>query len=67
MMMQTIGKSVRASFLAMARLYRKKRISPYRNYVRTNKKITEDVVYLTGTYYQNFLTAKDRIKQLMED
>jgi len=28
---------------------------------------TEDVVYLTGTYYQNFITAKDRIRQLMED
>lgn len=28
---------------------------------------TEDVVYLTGNYYQNFLTARDRIRQLLED
>ena len=36
----------KSAYLALARLYRKKRTSPYRNYVRTNAPITEDVVYL---------------------
>ncbi|HAB93187.1 MAG TPA: hypothetical protein DCF49_00230 [Lachnospiraceae bacterium] len=36
----------KSAYLSMARLYRKKRISPYRNYVRTNAEITEDVVYI---------------------
>ena len=30
----------------MARLYRKKRVSPYRNYVRTDNPITKDVIYI---------------------
>ena len=35
-----------SSYTSMARLYRKKRISPYRNYVRTNAEITHNVIYL---------------------
>ena len=34
----------KSAYLALARLYRKKRTSPYRNYVRTNAASTEDVV-----------------------
>ncbi len=32
----------KSAYLALARLYRKKRTSPYRNYVRTNAPITEE-------------------------
>ena len=35
-----------SSYVSMARLYRKKRTSPYRNYVRTNAAITHDVIYI---------------------
>ena len=36
----------KSAYISMARLYRKKRISPYRNYVRTNAEITKDVIYI---------------------
>ena len=36
----------KSAYLSMARLYRKKRTSPYRNYVRTNAPVTEDVIYI---------------------
>ena len=36
----------KSAYISMARLYHKKRISPYRNYVRTNAPITKDVVYI---------------------
>lgn len=36
----------KSAYISMARLYRKKRVSPYRNYVRTNASITNDVVYI---------------------
>ena len=36
----------RSAYISMAKLYRKKRTSPYRNYVRTDALITEDVVYI---------------------
>ena len=36
----------KSAYVSMARLYRKKRVSPYRNYVRTNVPITENVVYI---------------------
>ena len=36
----------KSAYLAMARLYHRKRSSPYRNYVRTNARITKDVLYL---------------------
>lgn len=36
----------KSAYLSMARLYRKKRISPYRNYVRTDASITKDVIYI---------------------
>lgn len=35
-----------SSYVSMARLYHKKRVSPYRNYVRTNAAITHDVIYI---------------------
>ena len=35
-----------SSYVSMARLYHKKRVSPYRNYVRTNTAITHDVIYI---------------------
>ena len=35
-----------SSYVSMARLYRKKRTSPYRNYVRTNTPVTHDVIYI---------------------
>ena len=35
-----------SSYTSMARLYKKKRISPYRNYVRTNTPVTHDVIYI---------------------
>ena len=35
-----------SAYISMARLYHKKRVSPYRNYVRTNEPITEDVIYI---------------------
>lgn len=36
----------KSAYISMARLYHKKRVSPYRNYVRTNEPITEDVIYI---------------------
>lgn len=36
----------RSAYISMARLYHKKRVSPYRNYVRTNEPVTENVIYL---------------------
>lgn len=39
----TLNKS---AYLCMSKLYKKKRVSPYRNYVRTDTPITEDVVYI---------------------
>ena len=36
----------KSAYLCMAKLYRKKRVSPHRNYVRTDTPVTEDVVYL---------------------
>ena len=36
----------KSSYVSMARLYHKKRSSPYRNYVRTNKPVIHDVIYL---------------------
>ena len=36
----------KSAYLSMARLYRKKRVSPYRNYVRTDNPITKDVIYI---------------------
>lgn len=36
----------KSAYISMARLYHKKRLSPYRNYVRTNKPITENVIYI---------------------
>ena len=36
----------KSAYISMARLYHKKRVSPYRNYVRTNKPITENVIYI---------------------
>ncbi len=53
------------AYLAMARLYRRKRVSPYRNYVRTNKKITEDVVYLMVIDRAEAIDALSR--RLMEE
>ena len=35
----------KSAYLSMAKLYRKKRVSPYRNYVRTDNAVTRDVVY----------------------
>lgn len=39
----TLSKS---AYLCMSKLYKKKRVSPYRNYVRTDASITKDVVYI---------------------
>ena len=39
----TLSKS---AYISMARLYHKKRTSPYRNYVRTNATINKDVLYI---------------------
>lgn len=39
----TLNKS---AYFCMAKLYKKKRVSPYRNYVRTDAVITENVVYI---------------------
>ena len=36
----------KSAYLSMAKLYRKKRVSPYRNYVRTDNAVTRDVVYI---------------------
>ena len=36
----------KSAYISMARLYHKKRVSPYRNYVRTNRPITENVIYI---------------------
>ena len=36
----------KSAYICMAKIYRKKRSSPHRNYVRTNARITEDVVYI---------------------
>lgn len=36
----------KTAYVSMERLYKKKRRSPYRNYVRTDESITEDVVYI---------------------
>ena len=36
----------KSAYISMARLYHKKRVSPYRNYVRTNRPVTENVIYL---------------------
>ena len=36
----------KSAYISMARLYHKKRVSPYRNYVRTNEPITENVIYI---------------------
>lgn len=36
----------KSAYLSMAALYHKKRVSPYRNYVRTDNPITDDVVYI---------------------
>ena len=36
----------KSAYICMAKLYHKKRSSPYRNFVRTNAQITEDVFYL---------------------
>ena len=36
----------KSAYISMARLYHKKRTSPYRNYVRTNTPITKDVIYI---------------------
>lgn len=36
----------KSAYISMSRLYSKKRISPYRNYVRTNSEITRDVIYI---------------------
>ena len=36
----------KSAYISMARLYHKKRISPYRNYVRTNATINKDVLYI---------------------
>ena len=37
---------VKSAYISMARLYHKKRVSPYRNYVRTNEPVTENVIYI---------------------
>ena len=54
---QAISKS---AYISMAKLYRKKRISPYRNYVRTNMPVTEDVIYLL------VIDREEKIDQLAE-
>ena len=36
----------KSAYISMSRIYNKKRISPYRNYVRTNSEITRDVIYI---------------------
>ena len=36
----------KSAYISMARLYHQKRTSPFRNYVRTNAPITEDVLYI---------------------
>ena len=36
----------KSAYLSMAKLYRKKRVSPYRNYVRTNAPVLENVLYI---------------------
>ena len=37
---------VKSAYISMARLYHKKRVSPYRNYVRTNEPVTQNVIYI---------------------
>ena len=44
----------------MSKLYKKKRVSPYRNYVRTDTPITEDVVYI------QVIDLEDHIDRLRE-
>lgn len=51
----------KSAYLCMARLYKKKRVSPYRNYVRTNTPITEDVVYI------QVIDLEDNIDRLHEE
>jgi hydroxymethylpyrimidine pyrophosphatase-like HAD family hydrolase len=36
----------KSAYISMAKLYHKKRTSPYRNYVRTNATINKDVLYI---------------------
>jgi hydroxymethylpyrimidine pyrophosphatase-like HAD family hydrolase len=50
----------KSAYLSMAGLYRKKRTSPYRNYVRTNAPVTEDVVYIL------VIDREEKIDQLVE-
>ena len=53
----TLNKS---AYLCMSKLYKKKRVSPYRNYVRTDTPITEDVVYI------QVIDLEDHIDRLRE-
>ena len=50
----------KSAYMCMAKLYKKKRTSPYRNYVRTDAPITEDVVYL------QVIDLEDNIDRLLE-
>ena len=48
----------------MARLYHKKRVSPYRNYVRTNRPVTENVIYLLVIdHEQNIDRLHEKLKE----
>ena len=50
----------KSAYLCMSKLYKKKRVSPYRNYVRTDTPITEDVVYI------QVIDLEDHIDRLRE-
>ena len=54
----------KSAYISMARLYHKKRTSPYRNYVRTNRPITKDVVYfLIIDHEQNIDRLHEKLMQ----
>ena len=54
----------KSAYISMASLYHKKRTSPYRNYVRTNRPITKDVVYfLIIDHEQNIDRLHEKLMQ----
>ena len=57
----TLSKS---AYISMARLYHKKRTSPYRNYVRTNAAINKDVLYiLVIDHEENIERLHEKLKE----
>ena len=54
----------KSAYISMARLYHKKRVSPYRNYVRTNRPVTENVIYLLVIdHEQNIDRLHEKLKE----